>query len=168
MSALQVLVAGAAAIATAMPVVAQGVSARQAAIATITAEGIVRDIAVLADDSLRGRATPSRELDAAAAYVARELERAGVRPLPGRELVTRWPLVNTSPIIEGITLTVRKAGRDRPLRYGTDFAVMPAGTTPVAGRPVPVADLSDTAAIRGRIPVFRLPPGGWSGPANGA
>jgi hypothetical protein len=168
MSARQVLVAGAAAIATSVPVVAQGVSARQAAIATITAEGIVRDIGVLADDSLRGRPTPSRELDAAAAYVARELERAGVRPLPGRELVTRWPLVNRSPIIEGITLTVRKAGRDRSLRYGTEFAVMPAGTTPVAGRPVPLADLSDTAAIRGRIPVFRLPPGGWSGPAHAA
>ena len=66
MSARQVLVAGAAAIATAMPVVAQGVSARQAAIATITAEGISSDIGVLADDSLRGRPTPSRELDAAA------------------------------------------------------------------------------------------------------
>jgi len=147
---------------------AQAEAARRAAIATITAETIARDIGVLADDSLRGRPTPSRELDAAAAYVASELARAGVRPLPGHELVTRWPLINTSPILDGIRLTVRRAGGDTTLRYGTDFALMPGGPTPTAASLVPVASLDDTAAIRGRVPVLRLPAGPWSAPAHAA
>jgi hypothetical protein len=141
---------------------------RRAALATITPEAISRDIGVLADDSLRGRPTPSRELDVAAAYVAAELARAGVRPLQGRELVTRWPLVNASPILGTIALTVRGPAGDTALRYGSDFAVMPGGATPVEGRLVPVATLDDTAAIRGRVPVLRLPPGAWSGPAHAA
>ena len=143
-------------------------ASRQAALATINAEGITRDVGVLADDSLRGRPTPSRELDAAAAYVAAELRRAGVRPLAGHELVVRWPLVNTSPVLDGITLRVADGGRTTALRYGADFALMPGGPTPVTGRLVPVADLADTAMIRGRIPVLRLPAGAWSGPAHAA
>jgi hypothetical protein len=41
---------------------------------------ILEHVAVLADDSMRGRATPSRELDLAAAYVAHQLASYGVRP----------------------------------------------------------------------------------------
>lgn len=153
--------------ATPVSLLAQG-PGRQASVATITAEAITRDISVLADDSLRGRPTPSRELDAAAAYVARELERAGVRPLPGHDLVTSWPLINVSPILAGITLRVGSPGRGTWLRYGSEFALMPGGPTPVTGRLVPVTDLTDTARIRDHIPVLRLGSGGWSGPAHAA
>jgi hypothetical protein len=59
-------------------------------------------------------------------------------------------------------------GRTTVLRYGTDFAVMPAGPTPVSGRLLPVADLADAGKIRGAIPVMPLPSGGWSGPAHAA
>ena len=145
------------------PLTAQKPGARAAALAKITAEGITDDIGVLADDSLRGRPTPSRELDAAAAYVAAQLRAAGVRPLPGRELVTRWPLINTTPLLDRITLRVRDGGRTGSLAYGTDFALMPGGPTPVTGRLVPVSDLSDSKPVRGQVPVVQLPSGGWSG-----
>ena len=56
-------------------------------IAGITGAAIARHIGVLADDSLLGRATPSHGLDAAAAYVAAEFGRAGLRPLPGADFV---------------------------------------------------------------------------------
>jgi hypothetical protein len=133
----------------------------------ITAARIAHHIEVLADDSLLGRGTPSRGLDAAAAYVAAEFRRAGLHPLSGDDLVVRWPLVTTHAVTSGIELAV--AGREgERLVYGTDFGVMRAGTARLTGRVVVVKDLSDTAAIRGRIPVLRLPPGEWRGPAHTA
>jgi hypothetical protein len=162
--AILLAMTGAGSAAEALP--AQDTSARAAALATITADGIMRDVGVLADDSLRGRPTPSRELDAAAAYVAEELRRGGVRPLAGHDMVIRWPLINTTPLLDRIKLVVGSPGRTASLAYGTEFALMPGGPTPVSGRLVAVPDLSDTARIRGRIPVLQLPPGGWSGPAH--
>jgi len=50
------------------------------AVATITEAGMHRRIAALSDDSMRGRDTPSPELDQAAAYVAAEFRRLGLRP----------------------------------------------------------------------------------------
>ncbi|HUR94491.1 MAG TPA: M20/M25/M40 family metallo-hydrolase [Gemmatimonadales bacterium] len=143
-------------------------SPHRAVVDGITGDGIGRHIGVLAHDSLRGRPTPSRELDLAAAYVAAELTRAGVRPLAGTDLVTRWPLVDTRPKVEVIGLEVSSAGRTLRFRYGTEFAVMPGGHTPVTGTLVELPDLADTAAVRGRIPVIRLAPGPWSGPAHTA
>ncbi len=48
--------------------------------ARITPTLIQRHIAALADDSMRGRATPSRELEQAADYAEAALRRAGLRP----------------------------------------------------------------------------------------
>ena len=92
----------------------------------ITAARIARHIGVLADDSLLGRATPSRGLDAAAAYVAAEFRRAGLQPARGRDLVVRWPLVTTHVVTSGIELAAGDARASR-LVYGTDFGVMRAG-----------------------------------------
>ena len=134
-------------------------------IAGITSASIARHVGVLADDSLLGRATPSHGLDAAAAYVAAELRRAGLRPLASGSLVVQWPLVTTRMVTGEIAL---EAGPTSRLTYGEDFGVMRAGVPRLRGRLVPVDDLTDTAAIRGRIPVVQLPPGDWSGPAHTA
>jgi hypothetical protein len=147
--------------------VAQDAGTKHGEIEGITAARIAHHIEVLADDSLLGRATPSHGLDAAAAYVAAEFRRAGLRPLSGNDLVVRWPLVTTHMVKGGIELAV--AGREgERLVYGTDFGVMRAGAARLTGRVIAVKDLSDTAAIRGRIPVLRLPPGEWRGPAHTA
>jgi hypothetical protein len=77
-------------------------------------------------------------------------------------------MVTTHPRADGIRLDVTSGRRTTSLTYGTDFAVMRAGRTTITGELVPVPDLGDTAAIRGRIPVLRLPPGPWSAPAHAA
>ncbi len=147
--------------------VAQDAGTERRGIEGITAARITHHIEVLADDSLLGRATPSRGLDAAAAYVAAEFRRAGLHPLSGGDFVVRWPLVTTRAVPGGIQLAL--AGREgERLVYGTDFGVMRAGAERVTGRVVMVKDLGDTAAIRGRIPLLRLPPGEWRGPAHTA
>ena len=89
--------------------VAQDTRAEHGGIEGITAARIAHHIEVLADDSLLGRATPSHGLDAAAAYVAAEFRRAGLRPLSGNDLVVRWPLVTTHVVKSGIELAA--AGR---------------------------------------------------------
>ena len=55
-------------------------AAVERAAATITEADIRNRIAVIADDSMRGRATPSPELDQTAAYIAAEFQRFGLRP----------------------------------------------------------------------------------------
>jgi Iap family predicted aminopeptidase len=146
---------------------AQGAGKEHGGIEGITAARIAHHIEVLADDSLLGRATPSRGLDAAATYVAGEFRRAGLRPPSGDDFVVRWPLVTTHAVTSGIELAAAAREVER-LVYGTDFGVMRTGATRLTGRVVVVKDLSDTATIRGRIPVLRLPPGDWRGPAHAA
>ena len=65
--------------ATALAVAAAAAPARAQA-KHITAARIAEVVGVLADDSMRGRATPSRELEEAAGYAVRALERAALRP----------------------------------------------------------------------------------------
>src|SRR6184192_2215169 len=56
----------------------QGPAARGAA--SIVATDVQRRIGIIADDSMLGRATPSPQLDAVAAYVAGEFRRFGLKP----------------------------------------------------------------------------------------
>src|SRR2546422_11745900 len=48
--------------------------------ASITIADVQRRIGTIADDSMLGRATPSPQLDAVAAYVAGEFQRFGLKP----------------------------------------------------------------------------------------
>src|SRR2546427_127543 len=56
----------------------QGPAARGAA--SIVATDVQLRIGIIADDSMLGRATPSPQLDAVAAYVAGEFRRFGLKP----------------------------------------------------------------------------------------
>src|ERR1051325_5777596 len=48
---------------------------------TVTAADVRKRIYIVADDSLRGRATPSAGLETMAGYVASEFRRFGLRPM---------------------------------------------------------------------------------------
>jgi hypothetical protein len=73
--------------------------------ATITAASVRGRIAALADDSMRGRPTPSAELAQAAAYAARAFQSAGLVPLGAGDFVQSWTLpVGPAPNVMG-TLT---------------------------------------------------------------
>jgi hypothetical protein len=67
-------------------------AAAAAAAATITGADVLARIGVMADDSMRGRDTPSSELDEVAEWIASELGRMGVRPGVGGEYVQRYPV----------------------------------------------------------------------------
>jgi hypothetical protein len=59
----------------------------------ITQELLRRHIEIISDDSMRGRATPSRGLDATAAYIAAQFQRFGLRPLgDGQSFIQSYPL----------------------------------------------------------------------------
>ena len=92
--------------------------AARAAAERIRAERIRSDVAYLASDALRGRNTPSPGLDSAAAFIARRLERAGVRPLGDGGGYLQWyDLRETAPDTAGAYLEVD----GRRFRFGTDF-----------------------------------------------
>jgi hypothetical protein len=59
---------------------ASAADASARAVATITEEDYRRRIGIIADDSMRGRGTPSPELEKVASWVASEFERFGLRP----------------------------------------------------------------------------------------
>jgi hypothetical protein len=65
----------------------------RAASAGIRAHDLARRISVLAHDSMRGRETPSQELDAAADWLAAELGRMGLAPAgDAGSFVQRYPI----------------------------------------------------------------------------
>lgn len=77
-----------------------------------------RDLSRLADDSMRGRGTPSPELDRAAAYVASELKAAGLKPLGDRGgFLQHYPIAD-AVVDPGVTV-VMPGGRR--LEQSRDF-----------------------------------------------
>jgi Peptidase family M28 len=145
---------------------AQGSLPPARAIGGIVPGAITGHIGVLADDSLRGRATPSPGLDAAARYVAERFREAGLRPMEAPNLVVRWPLVNRHLVAGGVRLETQDGAAATVLGYGTDFAVLPAGDTRFTGEVVQLDTLGDSAAMRGRIPLVHLPAGNWAASAH--
>ena len=87
------LAAASAAVVLAAPVGAQSKDVKKAA-GTITKADVARRIAIIADDSMMGRDTPSPGLEMTAQYIASEFRRFGLRP--GGDSGTwfqRFPLV---------------------------------------------------------------------------
>ena len=62
------------------------------------------DVSFLASDGLKGRATPSPGLDAAAEYIASEFRRAGLDPAGDNGYFQTAPYVNVTPVVEGTSV----------------------------------------------------------------
>ena len=67
-------------------------AAATAAAATITPEDIYERISILAADSMRGRDTPSPELDQVAEWIAAEFDAMGLTPGAGDSFIQRYAL----------------------------------------------------------------------------
>jgi hypothetical protein len=92
----------------------------------VTAELIARHVGALAADSMRGRATPSPELEKAAAYVAEAFRRAGLDSAgDSGAYVQRYPIGRDStaprPLAPNVVAVLH--GRD-PALQGTFVAVV--------------------------------------------
>jgi hypothetical protein len=92
--------------------------------ARITPEAMRERIGALAHDTMRGRDTPSPELDQAAEWIADHWRRLGLEP--GGEDGTyfqRYPFLQTGLQADGIQLGLVTPAGDHSLRYGRDFFV---------------------------------------------
>src|SRR5579859_5714277 len=68
-------------IALLLVLLAQSPTAAERAAQTISPDDISRRIHIIADDSMKGRDTPSPELDKVAAYIGGEYRRMGLKPV---------------------------------------------------------------------------------------
>jgi hypothetical protein len=134
--------------------------------AAITAGGVSRHIEVIADDSMRGRATPSPELDKVAVYIAGEFARVGLQPGgDSGSFLQRYRLevARFVPESSSVWMSGRATAR---LQVGTDLLWVqgdpPAG--PLAAVPVVISGdpraggMLDSAMIAGRVAVLAYGP----------
>src|SRR6266550_4028815 len=108
---------------------AQSPASLRRAVQSITPADIGRRIGIIADDSMRGRDTPSPELEKVAAYIAAEFRRFGLRPGGDSGTYLQRYVVRRTQIDTAQTfLTVARAGGGSTmLGAGSDIAVLRLG-----------------------------------------
>jgi hypothetical protein len=131
-----------------------------AAAAGITAEGVRQRIAFLASDEMRGRDTPSPELDRAAQYIEQEFRSFGLRP--GGEqggFQQRYALQRRALNTEAARLELVGSGGAVALAHGTDFAAFAGVPAEVRAPVAAVAGAIEPGmtGLRGRVALVRLP-----------
>jgi peptidase M28-like protein len=149
------------------------VAARKApvGVASITAADVRERIFRIADDSMRGRATPSPELDKMAAYVAGEFRRFGLVPAgDSGAYLQRYPLEIYASIAESSAVWTTGAapmrwalGQDMKFLQGqplTDRAT--AEAVLVTGTPQSGGGL-DSATVAGKVAVVPIGATGFAG-----
>ena len=138
----------------------------QAAARTITSEDIRRRIGIIADDSMRGRDTPSPELEKVAAYIAAEYRRLGLKP--GGDsggFLQRYSLDRVQVVAES-SIAFLHGGGDATLNFGKDFVFADnmfesgdyAGALVLLSGPLGGALPADTAAVAGKMVVVTSSP----------
>ncbi|HEY6059819.1 MAG TPA: M28 family peptidase [Gemmatimonadales bacterium] len=139
-------------------------------VASITADGIRGRIYRIADDSMRGRATPSPELDKMAAYVAAEFRRFGLRPGgDGGGYLQRYPLEVYQAVPEsaavwttGVAPVRWSLGQDMKFVQGQPVADRVAeGAVLIIGTPQSGGTL-DSATVTGKIAVVPIGTSGFA------
>jgi len=141
------------------------------ALERITPEDVQRNIFYLASDTMRGRNTPSPELDTAAAYIAREFARDGLRPVNGSYY--QHVLLNIVNLGEPNALRVRSGSVEKSYEIKTDFSPFEMTSNSSVRGPVVFAGYGITAPryhyddyagidVRGKIVIARYG-GAWRG-----
>jgi peptidase M28-like protein len=113
---------------------------------SITPEDIRRRIAVIADDSMRGRNTPSPELEKTADYIAAEFRRLGLKP--GGDNGTwfqRYPIIRRQVDTAASALRIEGPGGNATLKLGVDVGLGRGGATPLTPRQGPVVVIAGPA-----------------------
>ncbi|MCC7175654.1 MAG: M28 family peptidase [Bryobacterales bacterium] len=79
--------------------------------ARLTAEALRSDVSFLASDVLKGRPTPSPELDIAAEFIAAQFRRAGLEPAGDEGYFQTADFISYTPDVEGMELSFEIDGR---------------------------------------------------------
>ncbi len=117
------------------------------AAAVFQGEKFRKHIAFLASDEMRGRTTPSPELERAAEYIAGEYQRIGLEPIGG---VYKLPYTLVRPDLDTVSsatfLSITRDGVTSSFRLGKDFIPFDAaGAAPLRELPVACAGFGITA-----------------------
>jgi len=137
----------------------------QRAAQTILPADIRRRIGIIADDSMRGRDTPSAELDEVAAYIGREYRRLGLTPGGDNgTFIQRYSLDRVQVVAESSVAFVHGGG-GATLRYGKDFVFSDnnfesgdyAGGVVLVTGPLTGPLTADTATFAGKMVIFASP-----------
>ena len=140
---------------------AQSPASVQRAVRSITPDDIKRRIGIIADDSMRGRDTPSPELEKVAVYIAGEFRRFGLKPGGDNgSFLQRYSLDRVQFVAESSTAFVHGGG-DATLVYGRDFAFTDnmfdsgdyAGELVLLTGSMAAPTQMDTAALAGKMVV---------------
>lgn len=134
---------------------------RGAAAETITPEGMRAHVAFLASDELRGRETPSPELERAADYLAERFRSLGLEPAGDTSgWFQRWPLPQTRLAAEEARAGWEAADTAGEWGYGEDFFAFIADRDSVSAEAVFAGALpldSVPPEVGGRVAVLALP-----------
>jgi peptidase M28-like protein len=130
----------------------------------ITPDDISRRIHIIADDSMKGRDTPSPELDKVAAYIAGEYRRFGLKPGGDRGTFLQRYSLDRVRISADSSIAFVHGGGDATLKYGTDFVFLDnmfesgdyAGELVLVTGPLSGAT-ADTAALAGKMLLLLTP-----------
>ncbi|MFQ5704586.1 MAG: M20/M25/M40 family metallo-hydrolase [Gemmatimonadales bacterium] len=129
---------------------AQSAASITQAVRSIKPDDVLSRIATIADDSMRGRNTPSPELDLTAQYIASQFRQFGLEP-GGDEgsFVQRYPLYRIARRLEVTTST------GLTWRGGEEVIQVAGGGARVASSPVLVisgsGDLTEETDVRGSV-----------------
>ena len=109
---------------------AQSPAAIQRAVNSITPADVIKRIGILADDSMKGRATPSPELEKVASYIAGEFKRFGLKPGgDDGSYLQRYGIVQKQMDTAASALVI--AGRaTTTLKAGVDVNILPFAPPP--------------------------------------
>jgi hypothetical protein len=146
--------------------VAQSPASVRRAAQSITPDDVRRRIGILADDSMRGRDTPSPELEKVAAYIASEFRRFGLKPGGDNSTFLQRYAIDRVRFVPESSVAVMHGAGDATLTYGTDFLFADNGFTSgdYAGElvllsgPLGGATQADTTALAGKMLLLATSP----------
>ena len=139
-------------------------AAAQRAAQTISPGDIRRRIGLIADDSMRGRDTPSPELDKTAQYIAGEYRRLGLKPAGDNGTFIQRYSLDRVQFVGDSSVAFVHGGSNPTFRYGADFLFADnmfengdyAGDLVLVSGPLSGAT-ADTASLAGKFLILASP-----------
>ena len=120
------------------------------AAATITVEDLQARIGAIAHDSMRGRDTPSPELEKVARHIGRRFREFGLEPIDGDSYLQNYPLTFTAPGVAGEQRVAIEGPGGGEL--GADAViVVPGARFGRVDAPIRVTGLEDRSDLDGRV-----------------